>query len=256
MSKLLINEPPLQVLPSLAAAIGLNEAIFLQQLHYWLARSTVEALGCRWVHNTASEWADQFPFWSEKTIRRTVDSLRVQKLISTVQLRACQHDHTLFYTIAYEKLAEVSDHLGVDRCGQNDQIGMDKMAISDVDKMTTSLHKNTTENTTESITSSGDDDRPRKAKTAINYQAIVDLYNTILPELPTCKVLTDKRKSAINGCCSLKASFRDLGFWEAYFGSVRNSRFHMGANDRGWKADFDWLTNKSNLVKMYEKACQ
>jgi hypothetical protein len=31
---LLIEEPPMQVLPSLAAAIGLEEALFLQQLHY------------------------------------------------------------------------------------------------------------------------------------------------------------------------------------------------------------------------------
>ena len=35
MSKLLINEHPLQVLPSLATKIGLNEAIVLQQIHYW-----------------------------------------------------------------------------------------------------------------------------------------------------------------------------------------------------------------------------
>ncbi len=35
-SSLLIEESPLQVLPSLAKAIGLNEAIFAQQLHYWL----------------------------------------------------------------------------------------------------------------------------------------------------------------------------------------------------------------------------
>ena len=36
MSNLLIEEPPLQVLPSLALAVGLNEAIILQQMHYWL----------------------------------------------------------------------------------------------------------------------------------------------------------------------------------------------------------------------------
>ena len=36
MSNLLINESPLQVLPTLATYIGLNEAIFLQQVHYWL----------------------------------------------------------------------------------------------------------------------------------------------------------------------------------------------------------------------------
>ena len=36
MSKLLINESPLTVLPHLATEIGLNEAIFIQQVQYWL----------------------------------------------------------------------------------------------------------------------------------------------------------------------------------------------------------------------------
>ena len=35
-SKLLMGESPLQVLPGLAVLIGLDEAIFLQQLHYKL----------------------------------------------------------------------------------------------------------------------------------------------------------------------------------------------------------------------------
>jgi len=34
MSNLLIQEVPLMVLPTLATKIGLNEAMFLQQLHY------------------------------------------------------------------------------------------------------------------------------------------------------------------------------------------------------------------------------
>ncbi len=36
MAKLLLNEQPLVVLPELACKIGLNEAIILQQLNYWL----------------------------------------------------------------------------------------------------------------------------------------------------------------------------------------------------------------------------
>ena len=40
MSNLLTQEPPLQVLPSLAVAIGLNEAIVLQQVHYLLNYAT------------------------------------------------------------------------------------------------------------------------------------------------------------------------------------------------------------------------
>lgn len=38
MSKLLLDDEPLVILPKLAAAIGLNEAIILQQLHYWLEK--------------------------------------------------------------------------------------------------------------------------------------------------------------------------------------------------------------------------
>ncbi|HDE3362621.1 TPA: DnaD domain protein, partial [Staphylococcus aureus] len=39
MNKLLIDDYPIQVLPKLAELIGLNEAIVLQQIHYWLNNS-------------------------------------------------------------------------------------------------------------------------------------------------------------------------------------------------------------------------
>jgi hypothetical protein len=142
MSKLLIDEPPLQIIPSLAVEIGLNEAIFIQQLHYWIARSKTDALGCKWVYNTAAEWKTQFPFWSENTIRRTIESLREKKLISTVKLNANKHDHTLYFTICYDNLP--------DRSTQNGYIDTPKMSTSDIPKMaTSSLSENTAETTTE-----------------------------------------------------------------------------------------------------------
>lgn len=36
ISNLLLDEPPLQVMPTLATKVGLNESIVLQQIHYWL----------------------------------------------------------------------------------------------------------------------------------------------------------------------------------------------------------------------------
>src|SRR5690554_4175288 len=83
MSRLLINEEPLQVLPGLAEKIGLNEAIVLQQLHYWLSRSTQVKEGEKWVYNTYDEWCAQFPFWSKATVRRVFTSLEKQGLIIT-----------------------------------------------------------------------------------------------------------------------------------------------------------------------------
>lgn len=74
-SNLLIDDEPLQVLPKLAVAIGLDEAIVVQQLHYWLnpkRKSGKIINGRRWIYNTYAEWREtNFPFWSEIHIKRT-----------------------------------------------------------------------------------------------------------------------------------------------------------------------------------------
>lgn len=87
-TSLLIAEPPLQVLPSLAVAIGLNEAIVTQQL-FWLLTNPAngrEHDGQRWIFNTIAEWKETyFPFWSEDTIQRIFQSLHTKAIIETCQ---------------------------------------------------------------------------------------------------------------------------------------------------------------------------
>ncbi len=61
MSKLLLDEHPLLVLPSLAKKIGLNEAIILQQINYWLIDSKKEIDGRKWTYNSIKAWNEQFP---------------------------------------------------------------------------------------------------------------------------------------------------------------------------------------------------
>ena len=72
---LLIQEPPLQVLPSLAVKLGVNDAIILQQIHYWLLRSNFEFDQKKWVYNSLKDWQKQFPFFSEDTIFRALKRL-------------------------------------------------------------------------------------------------------------------------------------------------------------------------------------
>ena len=102
MSKLLIEEEPLQVLPSLALEVGLDCAIFLQQLHYWLRKSRNEHDGERWVYNTLTEWQAQFPFWSPRTIQRIADQLTKRGLIKVRKLNKQNWDRTNWYTINYD----------------------------------------------------------------------------------------------------------------------------------------------------------
>lgn len=73
---LLYNFRPLIINPELAIRIGLNEAIVLQQIKYWLTEteSGHKQDGREWVYNTYEEWQKQFPFWSVDTIKRTFRS--------------------------------------------------------------------------------------------------------------------------------------------------------------------------------------
>ncbi|MGE1063615.1 hypothetical protein NXG27_13470 [Megasphaera paucivorans] len=101
MSKLLINEVPLMCLPSLAVKIGLNEALFIQQLHYWVDRSKNIIDGRQWVYNTMADWSKQFPFWSQKTLSRTISNLEKQKLVISGNYNQKGYDRTKWYTIDY-----------------------------------------------------------------------------------------------------------------------------------------------------------
>lgn len=106
-SKLLIDEEPLQVLPGLAAVIGLNEALVVQQLHYWLRRSKHEHDGRKWIYNTLGEWQVQFPFWNEATLQRTMKSLIAINLVKVHKFNRNNWDRTNWYTINYPLFREL-----------------------------------------------------------------------------------------------------------------------------------------------------
>lgn len=108
MSKLLIDDYPIQVLPKLAKEIGLNEAIVLQQMHYWLNTSKHTHDGKKWIYNSYKSWEEQFPFWSNVTIRRAISSLEKQDLLYTGNFNKAGFDKTKWYSINYSILEGVS----------------------------------------------------------------------------------------------------------------------------------------------------
>ncbi|PAQ15098.1 replication protein [Bacillaceae bacterium SAOS 7] len=111
-NKLLLDERPLLVLPSLATKIGLNEALFLQQLNYWISNSNHIHDGKKWVYNTIAKWQEQFPFWSESTLKRIIKNLEKLNLLVTGNFNKSPIDKTKWYSIDFdvlEKLSEVSE---------------------------------------------------------------------------------------------------------------------------------------------------
>jgi hypothetical protein len=166
MSRLLINEPPLQVLPSLAKEIGLNEAIMLQQMHYWLLKSVNEFEGVKWFYKTLEEWQTEFPFWSAMTIRRTLGSLEKQKIIKIGNFNKKKFDKTKWYTIDYQRVNR--------RCVQNEQTmcaDCTDGCVQNEQTNTRDYQESTTENTNVS------EEKPPKVVWTDETKHIIDYLN-------------------------------------------------------------------------------
>lgn len=117
MSKLLLDENPLVILPQLAVEVGLNEAVFIQQLHYWVNSKNAKVIdGEKWVYNTYDDWQKQFPFWSTRTLRRIITNCENMGLIKSGNFNKKQFDKTKWYTINYSAIDDFDR-----RCAQNEQ---------------------------------------------------------------------------------------------------------------------------------------
>ena len=105
---LLLDESPLVIQPQLAEALGLNESIVVQQLHYWIQRSKNVYEGKQWVYNSYADWQKQFKFWSERTVIRIFQSLEKKKIVESKQLDEKNGNQTKYYTINYQVLDEMT----------------------------------------------------------------------------------------------------------------------------------------------------
>lgn len=106
MATLLMDEYPLMVSPWLAKEIGLNEAIFLQQLRFWESKNMgrVDEEGRRWIYNSIPAWLEQFPFLSERTLKRVLTSLESKGLLLTTTRFNRPADRTKSYAINEDML--------------------------------------------------------------------------------------------------------------------------------------------------------
>ncbi|MFA5576320.1 MAG: hypothetical protein WCZ27_05935 [Tissierellaceae bacterium] len=108
MSKLLFDEQPLVIDKSLAVLIGLNEALVLQQINYWIQRNRKADKNFYedkyWTYNTIKEWQEEFPFWSYDTVKRTLSKLRKLNILVTGNFNRMKADRTLWYTINYKEI--------------------------------------------------------------------------------------------------------------------------------------------------------
>ena len=131
-SKLLIDEPPLQVLPSLARLLDVNKAIILQQIQYWSKTSGHEIEGASWIYNSYKEWSRQFPWLTARAVRWHIKGLEEMGLIVAGNFNQDARDNTKWYKIDYVKLEELLNASG----------GVAKSDIPSVNKRQVQVAKN------------------------------------------------------------------------------------------------------------------
>lgn len=88
-------------------------------------------------------------------------------------------------------------------------------------------------------------------KPEVDCDFVVRLYHSRCPSLPKVLKLSEKRKLKI------RVRFEEMEFsyetLQQVFDKAEASRFMRGDNNRGWRADFDWIfTNGTNWVKILE----
>ena len=130
---ILKNDEPLMFSPKMAEKLGLNEAIMLQQIHYWLemnkANNSNYYDGFYWTFNSYVNWQkNQFSFWSVKTIQRILTKLEKDNLLISGNYNKKKYDKTKWYRINYELIYELfnepigqNDQRDIKATGQNDQ---------------------------------------------------------------------------------------------------------------------------------------
>ena len=92
------------------------------------------------------------------------------------------------------------------------------------------------------------------------FSEVQKAYNSILGDvLPKCVKMTNPRKAAFKSRWNEKHMTTDgelqsdqIEYWNRYFEYVKTIEFLTGNNNRNWKADFGWLVNSENFIKVIE----
>jgi hypothetical protein len=167
----LIDEPPMLVYPTLAKALGINQAVMLQQLHFLLnitekAKNKYNFVAGRWwVYNSYEEWKrDYFPWLASVTIKGLFVGLEEEGFVLSIQSVKSPLDRRKWYTIDYENYelllaARLDKKYPMDRIKNIRCIGS---------KLSDDLTETTTDTTTDTLapTLKGTERAGRKKKSA------------------------------------------------------------------------------------------
>jgi len=103
----------------------------------------------------------------------------------------------------------------------------------------------------------GKERKGKKIKDSCPHNEIIQLYHTILVDLPVVKVWSEKRKKILrarwnSGLVTEKGTLvNTLKFWEGFFKYIDGCDFLMGRKN-DFRADLEWIATEGNFIKIFE----
>lgn len=215
---------------AVAEMYGVDGAVFISRLQFWIEKNAANDRhyheGRYWTYNSLRAMEKLFPFWSRRQIERIVKNLKDKGVLLTANYARDSHDRTLFYAPDESKLP-ISPSRNGDNLSPNGEMINEQLKTQIKEE----------------------EDKANKPEISNKPQQLADRYNAICTSLPKVVRLTDKRCLTVRRIYSKGYTTEQL---DEAFRKAQASSFCTGQNDRHWKADFEWLLNENNLVKVLE----
>ena len=259
--------------PNLARLFGgVIAEVFFEQIFYWQDKSDSE-LG---VYKTQEELEIETGL-SRKEQETARKLLREKGVLIETHKRL---EHRMYYKIDCEKLDELLATLANDT---NEHSRMPESDIRECDKVTfvNTLDYNTRLQINNPLPLNGESagaehteaegaDKPHTGKKQnsieVNYSTVAETYNDLvkelnsnLPLIANPSQLSDKRKKAIKKLAQVFIKRFEIDtdvesalgeYFKDFLKSATN--FYFGENNRGWKADFEYILRETTLDKVLE----
>ena len=103
--------------PELARRYGVDAAIFLHNIFYWIKHNRDNEKHCYegryWTYNTMAALCATHPYWSRRQLERIIANCKKEGLLLTGCFNQDPRDRTSWYSLSSEALAYFCDDFGV-----------------------------------------------------------------------------------------------------------------------------------------------
>lgn len=218
--------------PEIAKKVGVNAAVIYQNIVWWTDKNAANGKhfhdGRYWTYNSIAAFDELFPYFTRAQIRSAILKLEDSGLIVTGNYNQSAYDRTKWYSpntkLHLSNLANGFDPEGKPIPDNKPDIKPD-------------------------IDMSSDDDHSPKSDDVEN---IVRAWNELAEarNLPKVAKITASRRKQVQA--RLKEWSDDE--WSKALTAIYRSKFLCGENERGWKANFDFLLQPNSFTRLIEGA--